>query len=153
MIVVADTSAVSNLLTIGREAILEELFGEVVVPPAVVSELLSWHTELPTFIVVRSSARLDLIESLTTELDAGEAEAIALAVELKADLLLIDERLGRLRAGRAGVRTTGLLGVLLQAKADGLLDKVRPVLDELIELAGFRISEPVRAECLRLAGE
>ena len=116
MIVIADTSAISNLLSIGHERILYELFGEVLVPPAVERELLEWHQELPAFVSVLSPGNSVVIVSLSSALDPGETEAIALAEKMGADLLLIDERKGRTEAIRRGLKTTGLLGVLLEAK-------------------------------------
>ena len=74
-------------------------------------------------------------------LDRGEAEAIALALELGADELLIDERLGRREALRLRLSITGLLGVLLVAKRRGLVAMIRPVMDALMTQAGFRLSE------------
>ena len=153
MIVVADTSAISNLLTIGHEWILRDLFGIVIVPPAVASELRVWHPELPAFISVQAPRNSAVILDFTQILDRGEIEAISLALELNANLLLIDERKGRAEAHRLGLKITGLLGVLLEAKKIGLLDRLAPLLDELIDGADFRISATVKSEFLRLAGE
>jgi len=86
-------------------------------------------------------------------LDFGEANAIVLALELQATQLLIDERLGRLEAKRQGLRITGILGVLLAAKSRTLLPEVRPVMDNLIQQANFRISPQLYGEVLQLAGE
>jgi len=153
VIVVADTSAISNLLAVGHEGILEVLFGEVMVPTAVERELLEWHQALPVFVSVLAPGDSELIVKLSLVLDPGETEAIALAVEIGADLLLIDERKGRREAKRLGLKTTGLLGVLLEAKKAGLLNALLPVLDELVSAADFRVSTAVRTEFLRLAGE
>lgn len=153
MIVVSDTSAISNLLSIGHEGILHELFGEVLIPPAVERELLEWHRELPGFLSVIAPGHSDLMTRLSSLLDPGETEAIALAVETGADLLLIDERKGRSEASRLGLKTTGLLGVLLEAKRAGFLERLLPVFDELVTVADFRVSAAVRSEFLRLAGE
>lgn len=153
MIVVADTSAISNLMTVGCDHILGVLFHEVMIPPAVERELLDWHSILPVFVTVISASDAAAVARLAEDLDAGEAEAIVLADELHADLLLIDERKGREAAGRLGLRSTGLLGVLLEAKKTGILPLLKPVLDDLIVRAGFRLSAAVRAEFLRLAGE
>lgn len=153
MIVVSDTSAISNLLAIGLEGILRDLFGEVLIPPAVELELMRWHSDLPTFLSVVVPVRGDLMQSLSSLLDPGETEAISLAVEIGAALLLIDERKGRSEATSLGLKTTGLLGVLLEAKRAGLLEELRPVFDDLVSIADFRVSAAVKAEFLRLAGE
>lgn len=94
-----------------------------------------------------SSRRLEL------ELDPGEAAAIALAIELKADLLLLDERRGRTVASRFGLRFVGLLGVLIEAKQQGYLGAVKPILDDLITRAGFWVSQPLYERVLQAAGE
>lgn len=86
-------------------------------------------------------------------IDAGESEAIALAVEVGADTLLIDESKGRLEAAGLGLNTVGLLGVLLKAKAVGALPLVKPVMDELITKADFYVAAPLRQRVLSLAGE
>ena len=153
MIVVGDTSAISNLITVGREGILSDLFGEVMIPPEVERELLAWHSSLPAFVTVVPPANQDAVVRLEEELDAGEAQAIVLAAELRADLLLIDERKGRELAAGMGLKATGILGVLLQAKSAGVLEHLKPVLNALSEKADFRVSAAVRAEFLRLAGE
>ena len=76
-------------------------------------------------------------------IDVGEAEAIALAVEVEADQVLIDERRGRLVAARFNLRYTGLLGILVEAKSQGLIVEVKPLLNALINQAGFWIAEPL----------
>jgi uncharacterized protein len=86
-------------------------------------------------------------------LDAGEANAIALALELQADDLLIDERLGRQEAIRLGLSIIGILGILLMAKQRSLIPQVQPVMDALINQAGFRVSPQLYQRLLALAQE
>lgn len=93
------------------------------------------------------------VERLLLEVDRGEAEAIVLAMEKHADLLLMDERIGRSVAARKGVRTVGLLGTLAVAKHKGLIPAVRPILDELIEDAGFWVDRQLYSDVLRQVGE
>ena len=82
-----------------------------------------------------------LVDALALDLDAGEAEAIALAVECQADLILLDERLGRQAAQRMGLTVAGTLGVVIAAKDRGILTAVRPLLDALRADAGFWIGD------------
>ena len=89
---------------------------------------------------------------LMSELDAGEAAAIALAVEEGADLILVDERKGRKIAARLGLSVRGTLGVLVEAKRRGHVALVGPVIASLVA-AGFRVSDAVKEQVLRGAGE
>ena len=134
MIVVADTSVLINLCRIGRAELLPPLFHEIVVPPAVVAEyrdLVRRDTrfaglELPIWLRVQSPAPNPPGLRAFPELDRGEADALALAVEIRADAILLDERRGHQVAAGLGLVVIGLLGVLLRAKAAGLLPTVAP---------------------------
>ena len=98
-------------------------------------------------------ANTRLVHSLLQYLDGGESEAIALAVELKAELLIIDERLGRDTARHFGLNFTGLIGLLVDAKHKGLIDEIKRYLDELRNVFGFRISESLYRRVLTDEGE
>lgn len=91
--------------------------------------------------------------ALRERLDPGEAEAIVLAIERRADVLLVDERLGRRTATEAGLKVTGLLGVVAKAKEAGLIERAKPVLDELLQVARFWIGPELYAEVLTALGE
>lgn len=153
MIVVSDTSLVSNLLNIGRESLLPQIFGQVLIPPSVERELLRFHRELPDFLKRVAPTDQVRLSRLRGELDPGEAEAICLACESKADRLLIDESLGRAVALREGVPIIGLVGVLVLAKQRGLLVSIAPLLQQLEQVAGFRLSQSVKESALRAVGE
>lgn len=85
-------------------------------------------------------------------LDMGEAEVLALAVELSARLVVIDERKGRRYAQRLGIPVTGTLGVLLAAKSRGLVDNVAPIIDILLE-NDFYLHPALVSRALKAAGE
>ena len=156
MIVVSDTSPVLNLARIGRLELLPLLYGEVLIPSAVYQELTRSKKDLPPAIDLPSLPWLKVatakdqnrVQELREDLDPGEAEAIVLAIECRADLLLVDERRGRRTATAAGLTVTGLLGVVARAKQAGLIDLAKPVLDELIHVARFWIGPELYAEVL-----
>ena len=161
MIVISDTSPINNLAAIDQLYLLQQLYGTVFIPEAVYRELtepsfpLAGSTEVQTFDWIETCAVINrtLVDSLSDELDIGEAEAIALAVEMEAEQLLIDERRGRLVAARLNLRYTGILGILVEAKSQGLIDRVKPLLDALINQAGFWVAEPLYNSVLRLVDE
>jgi predicted nucleic acid-binding protein len=163
VIVVSDTSPLSGLAIAGHLSLLQQLYGQVVTPTAVAEELKRGGQEDARINQARSLAWIEvrqpidrtLVETLQADhnLDRGEAEAIALALKLSADELLIDERLGRREVTRLGLSITGWLGVLLVAKRQGVLAAIRPVLDVLIAEAGFRVSSQLYTEVLIAAGE
>jgi uncharacterized protein len=141
---VSDTSPLTALLTTNRAEILSRLFGEVVIPEAVRRELLRTHTLLPPWLRVEPVKNLTEAARLARSVDDGEAEAIELARELRADWLLIDERKGRRLAVREGVRVIGLFGVVLSAKRRGIIPSARALLDQLQQQAGMYISEEIK---------
>jgi predicted nucleic acid-binding protein len=156
VIIVSGTSPINNLAAINHLHLLHQLYGTVFIPEAVYRELtdpnfpVAGATEVQTFDWIQTRT---LVEALSNELDIGEAEAIALAVEIQADQVLIDERRGRLVANRLNLRYTGILGILVEAKSQGLIAEVNPLLDALINEAGFWIAEPVYDRVLRLVNE
>jgi predicted nucleic acid-binding protein len=93
------------------------------------------------------------VEELRVELDAGEAEAITLAIELDADLVLIDDHRGRIAASRLGLEITGILGIILVAKHRELIPAIKPIVDALIKQANFYMGSQLYAEILQSADE
>ena len=163
MIVVSDTSPLSGLAIVGKLSLLQALYGQIVIPEAVASELRRGGQDEPriaqalalSWVEIKPPTNHPLIDELQTiyKLDKGESEAITLALEINADALLIDERLGRREASRLGLSITGMLGVLLAAKKQNLVSAVRPIVDVLMKEAGFRISRQLYREVMAAVGE
>lgn len=158
-LVVSDTSPVRALAQLGHLAWLETLFSGVVVPPAVVEELRAPPAGLRavevaawSFLSVQAPTNGQLLGELRCLLDAGEAEAIALAEELHTDVVLIDERAGRDVARQRGFTVVGTLGVLLRAKQERLCSEIRPLLDRLQHESHFFVSASLRRTILHQAG-
>lgn len=163
MIVISDTSAITNLTAIQHLQLLPQLYNQVTIPEAVYRELAEIDPPVPGTFEVQTSPWFEvrqvvdrvMVERLQVEmrLDPGESEAIALALELKADLLLIDERRGRAEADRLGVRITGLLGILVEAKQKNLIVAVKPLMDALIATSNFRVSSALYHQILDIVDE
>lgn len=129
MIVVSDTTPINYLVLIDRIEILKELFGQVIIPRAVWDEfhkpgtpdlVRAWADASPAWLEVKEASS-SFITSVR-KLGAGEREAIALAKELRADAILMDERKGTKEAQRHGLIAIGTLAILERAAARGLLD-------------------------------
>ena len=162
MIVVSDTSALSALFLVGHLELLPSLYGQVVVPPAVMREILQLESQFghdlsslknASWISVIPVSDIKKVRLYQRVLDKGESEAIVLVVEIAADLLLIDEMRGRKVALSEGIPHTGVLGVLLSAKSKDLLNAIRPVLDALRTETNFRVSQKLYDFVLQQAGE
>lgn len=157
MILVADASALIALATCDSLALLEILYGNVIVPEAVAREVNAEgkpqsdrlnaylqgkvrHVDMRGFIYLDAFA------------DAGETEAMLLYKEVNADYLLIDDKRGRKVAKINQIRTVGSLGVLLQAKHAGLISQVKPLLEQIAS-SSIYMSESLIQIVLELAGE
>jgi hypothetical protein len=142
LIVVSDTSPILALSRIGKADLLDRIYRQVTLPAGVAEELAgygfdvnaaSWlHTLTP-----RDGANLT---RLYQELDVGEAQAIALALQLEAGLLLIDERRGRRIARREGLKRTGVLGILALEKRMEIIPSCAPLVEALLRRGDFWLS-------------
>ena len=161
MIVVSNTSPLTNLAAIGQFDLLRHPYGRLHSAQRVWEELNAKGQHWPGRDEVADADWIErhtvqnqaLVTALRRDLDRGEAETIALALELGADLVLLDEREGRHAAQRLELRVTGVVGLLLEAKSRNAVDAVRPHLDALRHKAGFYLAERVYQSALALAGE
>ncbi len=158
MIVVANTTPIISLASVGRLDILEKLFGKIIIAQAVYDEikakrLYGFHEiDCATFIDVRPIQGELYKDFLLKELDLGEAETIMLAKELNADFVIIDENLGYKIANNVGLTVIRTLSILLNAKEKGHISEIKPLLDEMIQ-KGRWYSKTVYQSFLTRAGE
>lgn len=163
MLVVSNTSPISNLAIIGHLYLLKSRYGKIIVPTGVKLELLALsHQEgkaeitqalTDGWLIVETASNTTLIEHFERRVDRGEAEAIALFEARGADKLILDDRLGRELARERNIPTTGLLGELLHAKLKHRIASVSVLMDRLKVEARFFIREDLRKLVLIQAGE
>jgi predicted nucleic acid-binding protein len=160
VIVLCDSTVLIGLSRIGKLKLLQDLFGQISIPRAVFAEVTGKGMNRPgaepikeaDWIKVAEIKDRSQVSFLLGTLDRGEAEVLALAKESKADLTLLDEGKARKIAAIAGFDVMGLLGLFLLAKSIGLLDRIRPLIEDL-RRKNFRISDRVVSEALKRAGE
>jgi len=163
MPVVSNTSPILNLAIINQLDLLRQQFGEVLIPSAVLSELKA-DTDFPgadrirqaleaTWLHSHELTNVDVARALKRDLDHGEAEAIALSLQLGLGVVLMDEHDGRAAAKAMGLTPVGVLGVLLRAKHAGVLESVESAMRALQDEAGFYIADDLFNAVLREAGE
>jgi len=148
-IVITDTSCLIILDKIGNLELLRLLYNTIVTTPEVKEE---WGRELPDWIIIEKAKNNRYQKIIETQVDKGEASAIALALEKEYPLILLDDLKARKFAKSIGLKFTGTLGIIHKAKQAGLIFKVRPLIEKLKE-TDFRISENVIGEILKLNGE
>lgn len=145
MIVVADTSPIHYLILIGQQELLRLLFGQVFIPEEVFQELQAgktpakvsaWAAKLPSWIEIKKAIPAPTLNQF--RLDKGEKEAIQLAEDLGANLLLVDEKLARRAAAQLGMTTRGTLGVLDAAAEEGWIDFAQALHD--LKQTNFHLS-------------
>jgi len=159
--IVSNTSPITNLAGIGQLELLHQLYSSLTSPQAVYNEMSTIGRTVPgafevqtlPWIMVQPAIDSNKVEAFRAVLDPGEAEAIVLALELNAELLIIDERPGRAIARQNNIPIIGVLGVLLEAKQQGSIAAVKPLIDRLINELAFRVSSQLYEAVLQSAGE
>lgn len=161
MLIVSDTTPISNLIQIGHFDILRVLFTEIIIPEIIIRELAKSDeidvqlVKSANWIKIKNPINQKLIERILAEdgLDQGEAEAIALSIELKANRLLIDELDGRAVAEKKySLDIMGTLGCLIKAKEKGLIDSVKVEMDKLLAI-DYWIHKKLYLRVLKMVNE
>jgi len=160
---VSDTSPILGLAVIGHLGLLEEQFGEIFIPQTVLAEFkidsnFKDASDIRQalsegWLKVKEIQNKPLAQSLSLDLHQGEAEAITLAIDLGINLLVMDEKIGRERAKDLGLKTVGVLGVLLNAKKHGRIKSLKDAMTALRDEIGFFISDDLYRQILTQAGE
>ncbi|MFY0654696.1 MAG: DUF3368 domain-containing protein [Cyclobacteriaceae bacterium] len=148
-VIISDTSCFITLSNIGQLDLLKNIYGEITTTSEVVQE---YGAELPEWVEVLSPKDLSRQELLELHIDRGEASAIALALELKASLIILDDYKARKAAVKLGLTITGTIGVIVRAKKNGIIKSLIPILNDLKE-TNFRFSKELEESALREAGE
>lgn len=162
MLVVSNTSPLSNLASLGRLSLLREQLGSVIIPPGVWLELgrhpnAGARKDLEQALADRWLHVVPLVAAvpadLASGLDLGEAEALTLALETKASLVLLDEAAARLKARQLGIAHTGVLGILRQARQLGRIPSLKAEILRLRTEARFFVSPALEQRLLISVGE
>ena len=157
-VIISNSTVIIAFSILEKLNILKELYGEIILAQEVYNELTnglnkpgSEITELD-WIKVKSVSNIVLIEYLSFNVHKGEAETIAIAEEINADLILLDDFWARRFAKFRGLKITGTIGILIKAGKNGLIQELKPLLDKLI-LNNFRISPELYKEALLIFDE
>ena len=148
-IVITDTSCFILLSKIGALDVLKELFLAVFTTPEVAGE---YGSPLPDWVIITPVQNRQLLDAYQEKVDIGEASAIALAKEINADLIILDDSAARKFAQQLGFAIKGTLGLLVLAKKEGVISSVRPYFDR-VQQTNFRVAPSLIVAGLREAGE
>ena len=162
--VIANASTLITLASIGHLGLLREFHEKITIPPAVWREVVVEGGSRPGALEVKKAREAEwievqapknkhLVKSLQRDLDEGEAEAIALAVERKADVIFLDEADARRVADIYGLHKTGVIGLLVRAKQEGKISSLKDELNRLREEAKFWIDDRLYEQVLKEVGE
>lgn len=156
--IVSNTTPIISLLKLGRLELLQKIYSQIYIPAAVYKEIEAgktkgYYQDLSQLKWIKITEIQDKqAVKFFLDLDAGEAEAIVLATELNADLIILDEKLGRFHAKHADLKVTGTIGILVKAKAKGFIKELKPLLDQLTDKDVW-ISDKLKIEILKRVDE
>jgi uncharacterized protein len=160
MTVICNATPLINFAAINRLDILQATFGQIIIPQAVSHETTG--TDFPSSHFVQQAIAASWLEvrtispagsNIAPELDVGEREAIALALETGIQRILLDEREARQVAQQLGLKVMGTLGILLLAKSNQTIPQVRSLLDAMIDVAQYWVNDSLYQQVLQRAGE
>lgn len=163
MPVISNTSPLLNLAIIDHLFLLPQQFGQIYIPSAVLAEL-KMNEDLPGssalksaiedgWLLIQTVRNTALVNLLRRDLHQGESEAIALAIELDANKVLLDEKEARQAARALGLSITGILGILLRGCREGTVTSIKAVTKRLQQEANFRIAPALLTQILQESGE
>lgn len=147
--IVSNSSCLIALDNIGMIDLLRQLYGNIYITGEVAQEV---GIDFDSWVEVKSIKDRNYLKLLNDMVDLGEASTIALSIEFSNSIMILDDLKARKLAERLKLNFTGLLGVILKAKKKGVISSVRQVLQKL-KSAGFRISDKIEQEMLKLAEE
>ncbi len=148
-IVISDTSCLIVLSKIGELDLLRKRYSRVLIPSEVEQE---FGSSLPEWILVLEPSNASRTQVAHLNIDPGEKAAIALALDVPGSLLILDDEKARHAAERFHLTITGTLGILVKAKKAGLLQSIKPLIDQIME-TDFRLSSTIVQQALSEAGE
>ena len=148
-IIISDTSCLILLQKIDQIHLLNRLFGEVLITSTIADE---FGEKLPEWVKVKDPVNFNYQQILQTIVDAGEASAIALALEHSSPLLILDDLKARKLAKELNLTYTGTLGIIIEAKLSGKLEFVKPILNK-IKQTNFHLPIELEHKILDIAGE
>lgn len=148
-VIISDTSCLILLDKIGELELLNKLFGQIVITGEVLNE---FKKELPDWVSIEEPTNKTYQKILEASLDKGEASGIAFAIEQTDCLLIIDDYKGRKYAEQLGIKITGTLGVIIDAKLSEYIESVKPLLDK-IKKTDFRLTAELEKKTLEKSSE
>lgn len=147
--IISDTSCFIILANIGELDLLQKVYRQIL---TTVEVAIEYGERLPDWIVIESVNDKHSQKILETQLDKGEASALALAIETSDSTIIVDDYRARKVAEKPGINYTGTIGVIIKAKLKGIILSIKPLLAK-IRQTDFRITAEIERQALKEAGE
>lgn len=161
--IIFNSSPLINLAKINSLSLIENLFDQIIIPPAVRIEVIEQARNIDessdikqliqdNIIIIKQIQNQTLVKSFQSHLDFGESEVIALALEINADLVVIDEMQARETADIYNLNKTGFLGIILKAERENVIDSDLDLIDRAID-QGFYIDDSLYEKLVQQLSE